>query len=83
MLQEAILTESSLWLLQLIREEGMIWEEEKTLFFSSRLPHLYKTRHSPPRYIWNQLQNGYQWRWALDLDDLTEKLGTANSLNLL
>ena len=80
MLQAAILTESSLWLFQLIREEGIIWEEERILFFSPRSSHRYKTQRPPS---WNQLQNVYQWRWALDLDDHKEKLGTVNSLNLL
>ena len=34
----------------------------------------------PPRYIWNQLQNGCHWRWVHDLDNLTKQKGTVNSL---
>ena len=47
MLQAAILTESSLWLFQLIKEEGMICEEVRILFSSPRFPHRYKTRQPP------------------------------------
>ena len=82
MLKVAILTESSIWLFQLIREEGMIWEEKKNLLFSPRFPHRYKTRRPPL----GTLETNYKmtkWRRTLDLDDLTKKLGIVNSLNLL
>lgn len=51
------------------RGRGTVWEGALR---SPLYPHRYKPRRSPPRNICNLLQNGCQWRWALDLNDLAE-----------
>ena len=43
----------------ILKELGTVWESRGPLSW----------------YISIQLQNGSQWRWALDLDDLTEERG--------
>ena len=43
-----------------------------SLNYTERAGMVWEPRGLPSRFIWIELQNRCQWRWGLDLDDLTE-----------